>query len=377
MFDFSETVATKLSKGERLARLQLAWSENVGSVTYKHLLASFGSAEKALDALPQMAKRGGSKKAIKICPKSKAISEIEKIEAFKAEFLILGDEDYPTNLANIEDAPPILAIKGHKHLLDKNIIGMVGARNASSLGKKMSYGLAKDLGAEGFVIASGLARGIDTASHEGSIATGTIGVLGTGLDIIYPKENAELQARISNEGLLISEHTCGTKPNARNFPRRNRIISGLSKGVLVVEAAMRSGSLITARLASEQGRDVFAVPGSPLDPRAKGTNNLIRNGAQMVESASDVIEAIETLQYTQLMDPSMSLFENNDAMPNMDDDNNMAEKIMNELSPTPSHIDDIIRDSKLPSNVVLSTILELELAGRIERHFGNKISASI
>ena len=377
MFDYDDVSVKNMSANERLARVQLAWSENVGPITFKHLIARYGDATKALDALPELAQRGGRKRPIKLCPKSKASGEIEKLDAFKGELLVLGDAHYPAPLANIEDAPPVLAIKGHKHLLEKTAIGMVGARNASTMGKKMSYQLAKELGVEGFVIASGLARGIDTAAHEGAITTGTIAVLGTGLDIIYPKENSALQERIAAEGLVMSEHVCGTKPNAQHFPRRNRIISGLSKGVLVVEAAMRSGSLITARLASEQGRDVYAVPGSPLDPRAKGTNNLIRNGAQMVEAASDVIEAIETLNYTPLMDPTLSLFEDQTTDLSIDDDKELQERIMIELSSTPTPIDDIIRELKLPSSLVLSCLLELELAGRINRHFGNKISASL
>ncbi|MCK5041060.1 MAG: DNA-processing protein DprA, partial [Sphingomonadales bacterium] len=331
----------------------------------------------ALEALPELAKRGGRKKPIKLCPKPKAEGELEKLAAFNADVLVLGEAHYPTPLANIEDAPPVLTMKGHAHLLDKKTIGVVGARNASTMGKKMAYQLSKDLGDAGFTICSGLARGVDTAAHNGALATGTIAVLGTGLDIIYPKENAELQERIANEGLLLSEHLCGTKPQAQHFPRRNRIISGLSLGTLVVEAALRSGSLITARMAGEQGRDVYAVPGSPLDPRAKGTNNLIRNGAQMVENAEDIIEAIETLHQHAFMEPTLTLFDDTGAGTFEQPDDELQNKIVDELTTTPIAIDDIIRETGLPTQVFLSCLLELELAGRISRHFGNKISLEI
>jgi DNA processing protein len=375
MFDFDE-VPVNIDSNERLARIRLAWSENVGPITFKHLISRFGTGEKALEALPELAKRGGRKKPISLCPTAKAKRELEKLAAFKAEILVLGEANYPTPLANIEDAPPVLSMKGHPHLLNKNTIAIVGARNASTMGKKMAYQLSKDLGAEGFIICSGLARGVDTAAHNGAIATGTIAVIGTGLDIQYPKENAALQERIAAEGLLLSEHLCGAKPQAQNFPRRNRIISGLSQGVLVVEAALRSGSLITARLAGEQGRDVYAVPGSPLDPRAKGTNNLIRHGAQIVESAEDIIEAIKTLRQMPIMDPTLTLFDS--FSPSMADnyEPDLQDQVLNELSTTPIAIDDIIRETGLPAQTLLSCILELELAGRINRHFGNKISLS-
>ncbi len=376
MFDFDE-VPVHIDSNERLARIRLAWSENVGPITFKHLISRFGTGKKALEALPELAKRGGRKKPIKLCPKPKAEGELEKLAAFNADVLVLGEAHYPTPLANIEDAPPVLTMKGHAHLLDKKTIGVVGARNASTMGKKMAYQLSKDLGDAGFTICSGLARGVDTAAHNGALATGTIAVLGTGLDIIYPKENAELQERIANEGLLLSEHLCGTKPQAQHFPRRNRIISGLSLGTLVVEAALRSGSLITARMAGEQGRDVYAVPGSPLDPRAKGTNNLIRNGAQMVENAEDIIEAIETLHQHAFMEPTLTLFDDTGAGTFEQPDDELQNKIVDELTTTPIAIDDIIRETGLPTQVFLSCLLELELAGRISRHFGNKISLEI
>lgn len=373
MFDFDE-VPVNIDHKERMARIRLAWSENVGPITFKHLISRFGNAEKALEALPELAKRGGRKKPIKSCPKNKAEHELEKLAAFKADVLVIGEANYPVALANIEDAPPVLSIKGHDHLLNKTSIGVVGARNASTMGKKMAYQLSKELGEAGFVITSGLARGVDAAAHNGAMATGTVAVLGTGLDMNYPKENADLQTRIADEGLLISEYLCGTKPQAQNFPRRNRIISGLSKGVLVVEAALRSGSLITARMAGEQGRDVYAVPGSPLDPRAKGANNLIRNGAQMVECADDIIEAIETLNQTSFMEPTLTLFDNGPSSFTDDNNDDYQEIILNELTTTPIAIDDIIRETGIATNSILSCLLELELAGRINRHFGNKIS---
>jgi DNA processing protein len=362
---------------ERIARMRLIWSDNVGPITFRHLLAKYGSGEAALDALPDLARKGGRKKPIQLCPLSVVEKEFEAIAAFGGEFIVLGDSQYPALLAATEDAPPVLAYKGHWHLTSKRLVAIVGARNASAVGRKLARSLSHELGNAGYIVASGLARGIDAAAHEGAIASGTVAVLGTGVDVSYPKENRDLHSRISAEGLLLSEHKMGTRPQASHFPRRNRIISGLSLGVIVVEAALRSGSLITARLALEQGREVMAMPGSPLDPRAKGANNLIRQGARLVEGVDDVLDALELLHRQPLKEPDRPLFQS--AM-DVADSAGLSVRdrdiILDKLNLIPVAIDDIIRDSGLTAAGVLTILLELELAGKIDRHPGNRVSLS-
>lgn len=255
-----------LSDRERIDWLRLSRSENVGPVTFRRLLHRFGSAAAALEALPELVRRGG-RTAIRVCTAEEAEQEIESLRGAEGRFLGLFEPDYPHALRAIDDAPPVLAVLGNATLLSQPILGMVGSRNASLNGSRLAERLARDLGAAGFVIASGLARGIDTAAHEGALKTGTIAVVAGGVDVVYPKENKKLYDKIVDQGAVISEQPLGSSPVARHFPRRNRIISGLAKGVLVIEAHLRSGSLITARSAADQGRDVFAVPGSPLDPR--------------------------------------------------------------------------------------------------------------
>lgn len=368
---------SNLKNEERLARLRLIRSDNVGPITFRQLIARYGNAIDALNALPDLAKRGGKKKPIKIYPKAKAEAERAMAKEAGARFIILGDPFYPEMLRATEDAPPVLMALGHIHLLEKPTLGMVGARNSSAVGLKLATQIAKELGEAGLVITSGLARGIDAAAHKGALATGTIAVLGAGLDIVYPRENAELHESIGGNGLLLSEHPLGTKPQASHFPRRNRIISGLSKGILVVEAALKSGSLITARLAGEQGREVFAIPGSPLDPRANGTNSLIKDGATLVESATDIIESLSSLRSLPLSEPDHNLF-NIGQSEAIDEPTN--EKIYNEilekLNLTPIGIDEIIRLINVPPQIILMAILELELAGLVRRHAGNLISKS-
>ncbi len=364
-------------QAERIARMRLIWSDNVGPITFRHLLARFGSAMAALDALPDLAKKGGRKKPIQICRISNIEKELEAIRAFGGKFIVMGDSQYPKMLAATEDAPPVLAVKGHLHLTDKRVVAMVGARNASAVGRKLARNLSRELGDAGYVIASGLARGIDAAAHEGAMATGTVAVLGTGIDVFYPKENRELHARIAEEGLLLTEHKLGTRPQASHFPRRNRIISGLSLGVIVVEAAMRSGSLITARLDLEQGREVMAIPGTPLDPRAKGANNLIRQGARLVEGVEDVLDALELLHRQPLYEPDLPLFESAAHIADVAESSaGDRDNILARLNLIPVAIDDIIRDSQMPTSGVLTILLELELAGKIDRHPGNKVSLS-
>ncbi|MDB5670734.1 MAG: dprA, partial [Alphaproteobacteria bacterium] len=276
---------------DSVARLRLIRSENIGPVTYLHLLARFGSAEAALDAIPALAAKGGGR-VPRLASVASAEREIEAVARLGARILFTGDPDCPRLLAAVEVAPPALIVKGDLSLCDRPSIALVGARNASAAACRFARQLAARLGQSGAVIVSGLARGIDTAAHDGAIATGTIAVIAGGIDIFYPPENQARQCEIGEHGLLVAEQPPGTEPKARHFPYRNRIIAGLSQGTVVVEAAPRSGSLITARYAGDYGREVMAVPGSPLDPRAQGCNQLIREGATLVQNADDVLEAI-------------------------------------------------------------------------------------
>ena len=268
--------------------LQLARSENVGPSTFHHLLKRYKTPQQALKALPQLATQGGLKRPLKIASLSTVETELSQTLAFGARIITWDDPLYPPLLRHIDAAPPILTAKGNVDLLQTPLFAIVGARNASAMGKKMAYQFAQGLGKKGWSIASGLARGIDAAAHKGSLASGTVGVLANGIDQVYPPENEELYARMAQEGLLLTESPFGTQPQANLFPRRNRIISGLSRCLLIVEAALKSGSLITARYALEQGREIFAIPGHPLDPRARGCNQLIKNGAILVETIEEI-----------------------------------------------------------------------------------------
>ena len=276
-------------------RLRLVRSPGIGPVTFRQLLARFGSPAAALDAVPNLAARGGGKPP-RLASATDAEREIARVEALGGRYLVLGQGLYPRALAELDDAPPLLTVKGDLQLLDKPLVAIVGARNASAAACRFARQLAYDLGQQGAVVVSGLARGIDTAAHEGSIESGTIGVIAGGLDVFYPPENETRQRTMAERGLVVAEMPPGTEPRARHFPYRNRIIAGLSQGTVVVEAAPRSGSLITARLAGEQGREVMAVPGSPLDPRAQGCNQLIRDGATLIQNAADVLEAVRPTQ---------------------------------------------------------------------------------
>ncbi len=377
-----------LTSAERFARLRLARCQSVGPITFRRLLERFASAEAALDALPELARRGGRRKPVKVASAETVEAEMAAVEALGGEIAVLGDSRYPALLAAIEDAPPALTLKGRTDLMDGRCIGIVGARNASAIGLKFARQLAAELGGEDLVVVSGLARGIDAAAHQGALegapSSGTIAVLGGGLDVFYPRENRELQIRIAEDGLLVSEHPPGTQPQASHFPRRNRIISGLSLGIIVIEAAMRSGSLITARLAGEQGREVFAVPGSPLDPRARGSNGLIRQGAALVEGADDVLEVLASLSglanlvhrpHAPLAETAESGFRSAGAIaepPQIEDSERAL--VREKLSPAPVAIDEIMRQCGLPPAAVLTILLELELAGIGQRHPGNKVS---
>ncbi|MDB5735742.1 MAG: dprA [Alphaproteobacteria bacterium] len=363
----------QLSDSERRAWLRLSRTENVGPVTFQNLIARFGSASAALEELPRMAKRGGGKSFVLPDPRD-AADETEKLAALGGRMIASCEPDYPRGLAAMDVPPPLISVLGHPHLLKKEMVAIVGARNASALARKFSDTLARDLGFAGLVVASGLARGIDAAAHEAALAVGTVAVVAGGVDIIYPPENDKLYAAIRNQGVIVSEMRLGEAPQARHFPRRNRIISGLSRGVVVVEAAEKSGSLITAQYALDQGREIFAVPGSPLDPRARGANRLIREGATLTEGAEDVLAVLSPMLGGNFREPdSMS------PTPPPGDDaqaDRIRTKVEEALGPAPVEIDELIRQLGAPPGAVQTVILELELAGRCVRHPGNRVSWS-
>ena len=364
-----------LHRNERLDWLRLIRSENVGPITFRQLLARFGSVGAALDALPELARRGGRGRPIAICSRAVAEAELARLEAAGGYLIALCEPDYPLALAALEDAPPVLGCLGHAHLLRRPAVAIVGARNASANGRRLARQLAAELSEAGFLVASGLARGIDAAAHEGALETGTAAVVAGGVDVIYPEENTGLTEEIRARGVLISEIAAGTVPQARHFPRRNRLISGMSRGTLVIEAAFRSGSLITARFAADQGRDVFAVPGSPLDPRARGCNNLIRQGAVLVESAADVLDVLEGALIPPVEEPKAADFLG--PAPSPPDAAEIAEAragIEESLGPTPVAVDEVIRECHVSPAIVHMALLELELAGRLERHPGNRVA---
>ena len=369
-----------LSQAERIARLSLFRSETVGPITFYKLLSRFGSAVEALKALPLMAQRGGKKKDIRIMTVQQAEHELKMLHDYGGEIVIVGDDNYPEWLTTIEDAPPVLSYLGDVSLLSKSCVGIVGARNASANGRRLTQSLAAELGGKGQIIVSGLARGIDTAAHVASLQTGTIAVLAGGIDQIYPSENTDLYKEIAKHGCVVTEMPFGTAPTAHHFPRRNRIVSGLSKGVVVVEASMRSGSLITARLAAEQGREVFAVPGFPGDPRAAGPNSLIQNGAKLIQSADDILEELmamdnKVIKQTNLFDgiaEDFTPFEYDQS--SNDNPADAHDAVLKTLTHTPTEVDEISRSCHISIKDIQTVLLELELAGAIDRHPGNRIS---
>ena len=353
----------------RVARLRLIRSAGIGPVTYRQLIARFGDAEAAIDALPSLAARGGGRPPA-VADAAVAEREIARVEQLGARHLFIGDPAYPAALAELDNAPVVMTVRGDTALMARTVVALVGARNASAAACRFARGLAAELGREGVAIVSGLARGLDTAAHQGSLATGTIAVIASGIDIAYPPENRGLQEEIASHGLLIAEQPPGTEPLARHFPHRNRIIAGLASGTVVVEAAPRSGSLITARLAAAAGRDVMAVPGSPLDPRAQGCNQLIRDGAVLIQSASDVLETIRPIDARMVREPGAGFA----ASPPADPDDRDRRAIVALLGPAPVATDELVRQSALPPAIVATVLLELELAGRLERHAGARVS---
>lgn len=364
---------------DKLAWLRLSRTENVGPVTFYKLLSVYGTAQNALDALPELAKRGGRKRPLKAPSVSDVQQEYDSLQNLGGEIITAACSSYPIGLSAVDDAPPVISIIGNAALLNQSCIGIVGARNASLNGRKMAENLARDLGKRGHIIASGLARGIDTAAHKGSLETGTIAVVAGGIDVVYPEENQGLYEEIKERGIIVAESKLGQKPFAQSFPRRNRIVSALSKGIVVVESTMRSGSLITARLAGEQGRDVFAVPGSPLDPRAAGPNHLIREGATLICNADDVLESIMNFSGTGLREaiPSSQYyyFEDDAAITNpVELSEKMRETVCEQLSFSPLNVDELVRACHLTVSDVQSVLLEMELAGRLKRLPGNRVS---
>ncbi|WP_336056322.1 DNA-processing protein DprA [Nitratireductor sp. CH_MIT9313-5] len=364
--------ARRLSDRQRLAWLRLIRTDNVGPATFRDLINRFGSAEAALEALPELAKRGGARK-LRIPPEAEVVAEIELAQRLGASFIAIGEPEYPPLLTGIDHPPPIIAARGRLELLREPAFGIVGARNASLAATKLARRFAAELGREGLILVSGLARGIDAAVHQASLATGTIGVLAGGLDKPYPPENDALHAALCEEGVVLSEMPFGWSPRSRDFPRRNRIVAGCSYGLLVVEAAIRSGSLISARLANEMGRLVFAIPGSPLDPRAAGTNGLIKQGASLVTETRDIVEALAPLigklppNYQGAEEPP-----DLSSAPAPEDDDRM--RVVDALTVAPVEVDELIRFTGLMPAQIALILLELDLAGRIERHPGGKVS---
>jgi DNA processing protein len=368
--------SVRLTDEQRLDWLRLIRSPNVGPRTFRTLVNHFGGARAALEALPSLARRGGAGGATQVCSRADAEREIAAAEKLGAALVALGEPGYPPRLQMIDDAPPVVATRGQAAAFALPMVAVVGSRNASGAGMKFTQRIARELGEAGFAVVSGLARGIDAAAHRASLATGTIAVLAGGHDRVYPAEHMELLDDILSAGAALSEMPLGWEPRGRDFPRRNRLISGLSLGVVIVEAAKRSGSLITARFALEQGREVFAVPGSPLDPRAEGTNGLIKQGATPVTETSDIVTVLQPImeqrnvprQEAEPQPAEGGFFEGTDPAPDE------RTRILALLGPTAVLIDDLVRLSKSSPSVVRMVLLELEIAGRLERHGGGLVS---
>jgi DNA processing protein len=368
---------------DRLAKLRLARTEGVGPITYTRLLARYPNPEQALAALPELAQLGGRASPLTPHPARDAKREHDALRKLGGRMIFLGDADYPPLLALLPDAPPVLSILGNPAALHHRAVGVVGARNASANGQRMAEALATELATAGLTVVSGLARGIDAAAHIGALHTGlTVAAIAGGLDVPYPPEHEKLQEKIAASGTVVSEAPLGTAPQSRHFPRRNRIIAGLSLGIVVVEAALRSGSLITARLAQDANREIFAVPGSPLDPRCHGTNDLIRQGAHLTESAADVLANLpdhperEGLARTPLFARNVGQGFAQPAAPPPWPEEDLAAvraELRQLLSPAPTAIDDIIRRSQFPAGAIMAALVQLELGLRVDMLPGNRV----
>jgi DNA processing protein len=368
----TDAQSVRLSDEQRVDWLRLIRSQNIGPRTFRSLINHFGGARAALEALPSLARRGGARGAVVICSREDAARELALARKLGVAIVAWGEPDYPTRLQAIDDAPPLLTIRGNAAALARPMVAIVGSRNASGAGLKFTQMLARELGDAGFIVVSGLARGIDAAAHKASLTSGTVAVLAGGQDRVYPAEHISLLDAILPAGTALSEMPLGWEPRAADFPRRNRLISGLSLGVVIVEAAKRSGSLITARCALEQGREVFAVPGSPLDPRAEGTNGLIKQGAALVTETADIISALQPIMERHewfAREPDHDMPPSDEAPA---DDERV--RITSLLGPAPVGIDDLVRLAQSSPAVVRMVLLELEIAGRIERHGGGMVS---
>jgi DNA processing protein len=366
-----------LPHAEKIAWLRLSRTENIGPVTFYQMMAACGTASAALDALPEIAARSQRKKPFIIPPVATAEREYEALTRAGGTLIAACEDAYPLALSALEDAPPLLSVLGNPRFLNAPCVAIVGSRNASLNGRRFAEALARDLGRADHVVVSGLARGIDTAAHIGALETGTIAVVAGGIDVVYPPENQKLYDEIRERGAIIAESPFGQQPFAQSFPRRNRIVSGLSAGVVVVEASQKSGSLITARNAGEQGRDVYAVPGHPLDPRAAGPNHLIREGATLVRDAADILESLRDFsggmrdgawqRYTQQSETvdfgNVTILDNGQARAMLADN----------IGFTPVPVDDLIRACAIPAGQVQGTLLDMELSGEILRLPGNRV----
>ncbi len=367
------------TEDDRVSWLRLLRSRRVGISTFHRLMGEHGSAAAALEALPRVAREAGMDN-YDPCPEGVAVAEMRAARKAKARMICIGEATYPTQFLDLTDPPPILWVQGDASLLTRPMVALVGARNASSLGGRMARALARDLGARGYVIVSGLARGIDTAAHKASLATGTVAVMAGGVDVIYPSENTALATEIAKSGLRLSEMPMGTVPQARHFPRRNRLISGLAQAVVLTEAAAKSGSLITAKCALDQGREVLAVPGHPFDARTAGCNMLIRDGARLVRDAADVVEALTPLAPAapEPQQAEMPLVAEIPPPPpekrGLRDTAKLHRMILDRLGPSPLAEDQLIRDLGAPANTVAPVLVDLELDGRINRQSGGLLS---
>lgn len=384
MTDHPETGG--ISDEERLCRLQLSQSDNIGPATYHQLLDLYGAAAEAINALPDLASRASRGRRARLYPRERALQVIDRTQACAGHIVTHGETGFPQLLAQTVNPPPVLFVAGNADLLQQPTCAIVGSRNSSANGKRFARDIARELGQRGWKIASGLARGIDTAAHEASLDLGTIAVIATGLDLVYPPENAGLHEQIASSGCVVTEMPPGTQPRAELFPRRNRIIAGLAAGTVVIEAASRSGSLITARLANEIGREVFAMPGSPFDPRSAGTNKLIQDGAALVTSARDVIDVLERGHFystSTLQDGPATVSETPEHRSANTAGTDLAPATVNDahrqtivelLGPDPVEVDVVARESGLPLRLVQMVIMELDLTGRLERHAGQRVS---
>ncbi len=373
---------TPMTEAELLDRLRLARTEGVGPVTYRRLLQRFATAAEALEALPGLASAGGRAAPPTLPKPGDARREMDSVAKLGGRILVLGGPDYPPLLALLDSAPPAISVLGDVAALNTRAVAMVGARNASANGQRVAEILAADLAMAGLIVVSGMARGVDAAAHQGALSTGrTVAAIASGIDIAYPAENKALQQRVAEGGAVVAEAPFGTAPQARHFPRRNRVIAGLSLGVVVVEAAPQSGSLITARIAQDEGREVFAVPGSPLDPRCRGSNDLIRSGAHLTETAADVLANLpdhptrqglaRSPMFARGQPPGMAEPPPND-FGTVPDPDVVRRQVMDLLSHSPTTVDDLVRRCQFSASAVVAALLELELAERIEMLPGNQ-----